>query len=69
MKMAQYKVIKGSVYNKWNVDCNAGARTISCCFPGANDTLLRLNDTWKIFNNTFTLVEANPTNTTKNSLP
>ena len=42
---------------------NPDARTITSVFPTGNDTLKRLNDTWKIFNNTFTLVEANPANT------
>ncbi len=45
----------------WTADPNA--RTITSSFPTGNNTLQRLNDTWKIFNNTFTLVEANPTNT------
>jgi hypothetical protein len=38
-------------------------RTIFAKFPLTNDTLKRLNDTWKVYNNTLTIVEANPTNT------
>jgi len=57
--------IKGSVITNGTWTADAGARTISSVFPTGNDTLVRLNDTWKIFNNTFTLVEANPTNTTR----
>ncbi|MDX2045392.1 MAG: hypothetical protein SFU87_01315 [Chitinophagaceae bacterium] len=41
------------------------AMTIFSSFPSGNDTLKRLNDTWKIINNTFTLVEARPTNTNR----
>ncbi len=42
---------------------NASALTIYSNFPVANDTIKRLNDTWKIKNNTLTMVEANPSNT------
>jgi hypothetical protein len=54
--------IQGSVitYGTWTA--NPDARTISSIFPNGNDTLKRLNDTWKIFNNSFTMVEANPSN-------
>ena len=38
------------------------SRTIFAKFPLTNDTLKRLNDTWKVYNNTLTIVEANPTN-------
>ncbi len=53
------------VAGTWTADPNA--RTITSSFPTGNNTLQRLNDTWKIFNNTFTLVEANPTNTGRNA--
>lgn len=49
------------VTGTWTADPEA--RTISSSFPTGNNTLQRLNDTWKIFNNSFSLVEANPTNT------
>lgn len=53
------------VTGTWTAD--PSARTITSTFPTGNNTLQRLNDTWKIFNNTFTLVEANPTNTGRNA--
>ena len=56
---------KGSVVTNGTWTADPEARTISSVFPAGNDTLIRLNDTWKIFNSTFTLVEANPTNTTR----
>lgn len=40
-------------------------RTIFSQFPLTNDTLKKLNDTWKVYNNTLTTVEANPTNTNR----
>jgi hypothetical protein len=40
-------------------------RTIYSQFPLTNDTLKKLNDTWKVYNNTLTIVEANPTNTNR----
>lgn len=40
-------------------------RTIFSQFPQTNDTLKKLNDTWKVYNNTLTIVEANPTNTNR----
>jgi hypothetical protein len=42
---------------------DANALTIFSNFPTANDTIIRLNDTWKITKNTLTLVEAKPVNT------
>ena len=39
---------------------NATELTIYSNFPVANDTIKRLNDTWKIKNNTMSMVEANP---------
>jgi len=44
----------------WSGD--ATAMTIYSNFPAANDTLTKLNDTWKITNNTPSLVEAKPNN-------
>ncbi len=57
------QAISGSVITNGTWTANPDARTISSVFPVSNDTLKRLNDTWKVFNNSFTLVEANPTNT------
>lgn len=61
----QVQAVNGTttVTGTWTADPNA--RTITSSFPAGNTTLQRLNDTWKIFNNTFTLVEANPTNTAR----
>ena len=47
----------------WVGDINAS--TISSYFPNSNDTLKRLNDTWKIIKNSLTYVEARPTNTNR----
>lgn len=41
------------------------SETISSNFPNTNDTLKRMNDTWKIVKNSFTYVEARPTNTNR----
>jgi hypothetical protein len=57
--------ISGSVITNGTWTANPDERTISSIFPTGNDTLKRLNDTWKIFNNSYTLVEANPTNITR----
>mgnify|MGYP003338713115 CR=1 FL=1 len=46
---------------------NPTAQTIYSNFPAGNDTLNLLNDTWKITNSTLTMVEAKPTNTTRNA--
>jgi hypothetical protein len=46
---------------------NVDARTITATFPPGDATVARLNDTWLIYNNTFTLVEANPLNTARNA--
>ena len=54
--------ISGSVITNGTWTANPDERTITSVFPAGNDTLKRLNDTWRIFNNSFTLVEANPTN-------
>jgi hypothetical protein len=63
----QVQAISGTttVAGVWTADPNA--RTITSSFPTGNNTLKRLNDTWKIFNNTFSLVEANPSNTGRNA--
>ncbi len=42
---------------------NVNDLTIFSNFPGAGEPLLRLNDTWKIVNNTTKLVEAQPFST------
>ena len=57
----QVKAINGTtnITGTWTGDANA--RTIKATFPSVNNTLQRLNDTWQIFNNTLTMVEANPT--------
>ena len=57
--------ISGSVITNGTWTANPDARTISSIFPTGNDTLKRLNDTWKIFNNSYTLVEANPSSPTR----
>lgn len=49
----------------WVGDTNA--RTITSTFPAVNNTLQRLNDTWQIFNNTLTMVEANPLSPSRNA--
>ena len=41
---------------------NVNDLTIFSNFPGAGEPLVRLNDTWKITNNTPKLVEAKPFN-------
>jgi hypothetical protein len=42
---------------------NADAQTIYSNFPSGNDTVTLLNDTWKVTNNSLSMVEAIPTNT------
>ena len=46
---------------------NVDDLTIFSNFPGAGEPLLRLNDTWKITNNTTKLVEARPFNAARNA--
>ena len=41
------------------------SETIASNFPNTNDTLKRMNDTWKILKNSFTFVEARPTNSNR----
>ena len=53
----------GEEEGTWVGDVNA--LTIFSNFPGAAAPLSRLNDTWKITNNTTKLVEAEPVNTTR----
>ena len=43
------------------------SRTIFAKFPVTNDTLKKLNDTWKVYNNTLTIVEANPTDISRSA--
>lgn len=59
--------INGSnvINGTWVGDANA--LTIYSNFPSGNDTIIRLNDTWKITNNTLTKVEARPVNTGRNA--
>ena len=57
--------INGSTITSGTWTANVDAKTISSTFPGTNTTLNRLNDTWKIFNSSLTLVEANPLNTSR----
>jgi hypothetical protein len=57
--------ISGAVITNGSWTANPEDRTITSVFPTGNDTLKRLNDTWRIFNNSFTLVEANPTNVSR----
>lgn len=47
----------------WVADPNA--LTIYSNFPTGNDTIIRLNDTWKVTNSTFSMVEAKPSNGTR----
>lgn len=61
------QAINGSVITNGSWTANPDDRTISSVFPTGNDTLKRLNDTWRIFNNSFTLVEANPTNSARSA--
>jgi hypothetical protein len=57
----QVQAINGTTITNGTWVGDANARTITSTFPATNNTLQRLNDTWQIFNNTFTMVEANPT--------
>jgi hypothetical protein len=59
------QAFNGSTITTGNWTANVDARTITSTFPGTNTTLNRLNDTWKIFNSSLTLVEANPLNTSR----
>jgi hypothetical protein len=57
--------IKGSIITTGTWVGNASAQTIFTSFPSGNDTLLRLNDTWKITNSSLSLVEAMPSGTSR----
>jgi hypothetical protein len=61
------QAIKGTTTITGSWTANVDARTISANFPLGDATVARLNDTWLIYNNTFTLVEANPLNTSRNA--
>jgi hypothetical protein len=50
----------------WVGDAKAG--TISANFPTGNDTLILLNDTWKIDNSTLTSVDATPSNSSRTAV-
>ncbi|MCC6288685.1 MAG: hypothetical protein IT249_12460 [Chitinophagaceae bacterium] len=59
----------GKVYGYYNTDQKQGVwegnmsdLTITSNFPGAEDPLKKLNDVWKISNNTTKSVEAKPFN-------
>ncbi len=55
--------IAGESVGTWLGDVES--ETIASNFPNTNDTLKRMNDTWKIIKNSFTYVEARPTNTNR----
>jgi hypothetical protein len=57
--------INGSVITTGNWVGNANALTIYSNFPTGSTTILRLNDTWKITNNTLSMVEAKSANTSR----
>jgi hypothetical protein len=57
--------IEGASQTQGSWVANASAQTITSNFPVVNDTLTKLNDTWKITNSTTTMVEAKPTNTNR----
>ncbi|MGB4772434.1 MAG: hypothetical protein WBP58_13285 [Chitinophagaceae bacterium] len=61
------QAIKGTTTITGSWTANVDARTITASFPAGDATVTRLNDTWLIYNNTFTLVEANPLNTSRNA--
>jgi hypothetical protein len=61
------QAINGTTTITGSWTANVDARTISASFPLGDATVARLNDTWLIYNNTFTLVEANPLNTSRNA--
>jgi len=56
------QAINGSVITTGNWVGDANALTIYANFPLGSNTILRLNETWKITNNTLKLVEAIPAN-------
>jgi len=56
------QAINGSVITTGNWVGDANALTIYANFPSGSNTILRLNETWKITNNTLKLVEAIPAN-------
>jgi len=57
--------INGSVVTSGSWVGDANALTIYSNFPVGSTTILRLNDTWKITNNTLSLVEARPVNNSR----
>lgn len=61
------QAINGTTTISGSWTANVDARTITATFPPGDATVARLNDTWLIYNNTFTLVEANPLNTARNA--
>ena len=57
--------IDGASQTQGSWVANASAQTITSNFPVVNDTLTKLNDTWKITNSTTTTVDAKPTNSNR----
>jgi hypothetical protein len=57
------QAINGTVITSGTWVGNANSLTIYANFPVGSNTILRLNETWKITNNTLSLVEAIPANT------
>lgn len=58
--------IKGSAQKEGTWEGDINARTIFSNFPSAAEPLIKLNDTFKITNNTTKLVEARPLNESVN---
>jgi hypothetical protein len=56
------QAINGAVISTGTWVGNASALTIYTNFPVGSIPIIRLNDTWKITNNTLSLVEAIPSN-------
>jgi hypothetical protein len=59
--------IKGASVTEGTWSASAANYTITSNFPTGDATLKRLNDTWKITNNTLRSVEARPTNNLRNA--
>lgn len=62
----------GKVHSYYNADIKTGSwegntnnLTISSNFPGADDPLKKLNDVWKISNNTTKSVDGTPLNSSR----
>ena len=59
--------IKGGSVTQGTWSASAANYTISSNFPTGDATLKRLNDTWKITNNTLRTVEARPSDNLRNA--